>query len=395
MRIAISKIKENPNNPRHVFDQAEDDSLAASMQKQGQLVACVVRQAASDSFQLISGARRLRAAKKNGWPELECVIEDKSEGDEAIELMVYNGGKKLFWLEEYEGIEYARSKNPGMTQQELADRLEVTQQKVSCVQKALSLLNKSAREAIYRNPVKSDNWMVTEAAVLALIKLANGQPDDQDGVEQALRVVLDRRMTEKQVKKLIAWIKKGNSPETFPQDGKLSGVKGAKQQNFDPNDQYADLWQPLPKNVAIHKTSKGYRITMNVSEAEAPGIVYGAMAFRESLDQKLNGQGSNGNNKYSEALPGLREKAAERIKACNMPGAPCDGDGSEPGTRNQKLETSGNSGNAPMTLLNGILNQKVISTSADPVDQIKAEMLNNGADLLKKGVKKLWDHFNK
>lgn len=48
-----------------------------------------------------------------------------------------------------------------------------------------------------------------------------------------------------------------------------------------------------------------------------------------------------------------------------------------------------------MTLLNGILNQKVISTSADPVDQIKAEMLNNGADLLKKGVKKLWDHFNK
>src|SRR5208337_1635453 len=108
MKIQISKIYPNPNNPRHVFNQAEDDSLALSMQKQGQLVACVVKQITPDSFQLISGSRRLRAAKKNNWTELECDIEDKSEGDEAIELMLFNGGKPLFWLEKYVGIEYAR-----------------------------------------------------------------------------------------------------------------------------------------------------------------------------------------------------------------------------------------------------------------------------------------------
>jgi len=148
------------------------------------------------------------------------------------------------------------------------------------------------------------------------------------------------------------------------------------------------------------------------------------MAFKRSLEQRLaqgigNGERKQGDgvsgkgqvedkNKYSEALPGLLEQAVLRqaqdedaqrdvkenkslVSSFKFLGK----ETSEQETRNQKLETSGSFGNAPTTKVEGILDQKVISTSKNPAEQLKAELLNNGAKVVKKGVKMFWDHFTK
>jgi len=264
MKIPISQIHENPNNPRHVFNQAEEDSLAASMQKQGQLVACVVKQIAPDSFQLISGALRRRAAIKNGWKDLECVIVDRSEGDEAIELMDYNNSKHLSWLEKYVGIEYASLKNPDMIQQELADRLGVSQKRISQALKSCQLLTKAARQAIfeasqvndvdnYSDGIISGSWNLSELAFLAISDIATGKPDDKDLIERAVKVAIQAKMTEKQAKKLAEWVKNGRSPE----DWKLGGTDGQKsdktRQVYDPEDENAPYYRDgnLPEDGSI------------------------------------------------------------------------------------------------------------------------------------------------
>jgi ParB/RepB/Spo0J family partition protein len=392
MKIQISKIKENPNNPRHVFNQAEDDSLALSMQKQGQLVACVatrLRQGyggQEQEYQLISGARRLRAAIKNNWTELECDISDKSEGDEAIELMLFNGGKKLFWLEEYEGIEYARSKNPRLSQKELAEKMGVRQQYISDVMRVLPLLNEAAKAEIYRIAVKSDGWEVPERAIITLTAGFEPTPANIDLMERAVKVLIQHKMTIKQAKRLAEWVKAGNSPEDFAG----SNAQKAKSSKEDGSGLYEEQWQELRETgyFQIKRPSKGGIHIIIPDEDSAILAGFGAAGALWALERAL---------RAAEEGEGVEQIKAGEVVSDKGDGTHLRQEASagEPETRNQKLETSGNSGNHPMTMVKGILNQQITTASNDPIDQLKAKALNAGVGLLKTGAKKLLDHFKK
>ena len=59
--LRVDQISPNPNNPRRDFDEDSLNQLASSMQRDGQLQPVVVRRV-GDTFQLICGERRWRAA---------------------------------------------------------------------------------------------------------------------------------------------------------------------------------------------------------------------------------------------------------------------------------------------------------------------------------------------
>jgi hypothetical protein len=110
----------------------------------------------------------------------------------------------------------------------------------------------------------------------------------------------------------------------FPADGKLSGQKGAKQQRFDPTDPNAELWKGLPKGAQIHKTPKGYKLTWNLTETEAPVAVAGALEnlgqMNDPFDvaqgpEALEGQDTKGTKK---SLP-LGNEAANPSHTQNIP----------------------------------------------------------------------------
>lgn len=68
-RLSVEKIVENPYQPRKQFDDEELASLTASVKNHGVLQPLVVRQV-GDTFQLIAGERRLRAAKEAGLKDV-------------------------------------------------------------------------------------------------------------------------------------------------------------------------------------------------------------------------------------------------------------------------------------------------------------------------------------
>jgi ParB family chromosome partitioning protein len=76
MKITLSKIHPNPKQPRKVFDQAEIERLAATMKnpKVGQLQAILVEPGPDDTYILVDGERRTRAARLLGWTEIEATI---------------------------------------------------------------------------------------------------------------------------------------------------------------------------------------------------------------------------------------------------------------------------------------------------------------------------------
>ena len=61
--IPITTLVESPTNPRKRFDESSLSELAASFKTQGVLAPLLVRELEESNYEVIAGARRLRAAK--------------------------------------------------------------------------------------------------------------------------------------------------------------------------------------------------------------------------------------------------------------------------------------------------------------------------------------------
>lgn len=61
--IPVAQLQESPTNPRKRFNEESLNELAASFKSQGVLAPLVVRRLADEQFEVVAGARRLRAAR--------------------------------------------------------------------------------------------------------------------------------------------------------------------------------------------------------------------------------------------------------------------------------------------------------------------------------------------
>ena len=68
LQLPLAEIEENPFQPRRDFSDAEIVSLAESLKEHDLLQPILVRRV-DGRYQLISGERRLRAAKHAGWTD--------------------------------------------------------------------------------------------------------------------------------------------------------------------------------------------------------------------------------------------------------------------------------------------------------------------------------------
>jgi ParB family chromosome partitioning protein len=88
-RVPIEFLRPNPRNPRRHFAETELDELAASMRERGIIQPIVVRpmKGAADSYEIIAGERRWRAAQRAGLHVVPIVPLDVSD-DEALQLAI-------------------------------------------------------------------------------------------------------------------------------------------------------------------------------------------------------------------------------------------------------------------------------------------------------------------
>jgi ParB family chromosome partitioning protein len=88
-RVAVDAIIPNRANPRRDFDSELLDELAASIKEKGVMQPLLVRPTAgkAETFELIAGERRWRAAQRAGLHEVPVIVREVDDR-EALELAI-------------------------------------------------------------------------------------------------------------------------------------------------------------------------------------------------------------------------------------------------------------------------------------------------------------------
>jgi ParB/RepB/Spo0J family partition protein len=337
LQIPINQIKPSANNPRKVITPEAVEAVAASLKSIGQQTPIKLRKLEVRSeelgvkttsnqqpeiptsqdapigaaplddgdYILIGGHIRLEAAKRLGWETLNALVLDVTPEQAELAAIMDNQGEDMHWLDWYQAIERRMNGPEKRTQQQVAEELGISQKTISRALKLMGVLNLAAREAIYTDGIKND---ISEMAVFRLADLADPKkPLDQArvDVQEALKVVIDKRLTEPQAKRLVKWVKAGNKPEDYGKQSEEeeSPAANAKtpslQENQkevgdlelpDTSDPNAGLWVGLPEGCKIFKAGGKYQVIWLLDEGEAPVAVYSALAglakLKESHDDR-------------------------------------------------------------------------------------------------------------
>ncbi len=122
-RLPVAFLRPNPRNPRKAFGDVDLDELTASVREKGVVQPILVRpvEGAADSYEIVAGERRWRAAQKAGLHEVPVVVRELSD-QEALELAIVENVQRqdLNALEEAIGYQQLID-GYGYSQSELAD----------------------------------------------------------------------------------------------------------------------------------------------------------------------------------------------------------------------------------------------------------------------------------
>ncbi len=129
--VAVERIDPNPYQPRQEFEEDALDELAASIEQVGIIQPITVRAQGDGEFEIISGERRLRAARRAGLERLPAFIRE-AESEEMLEMALVENVQR----EELNPIEIALGYQRlvdecDLTQEEVADRVSKSRATVS------------------------------------------------------------------------------------------------------------------------------------------------------------------------------------------------------------------------------------------------------------------------
>ena len=120
VKLKLSEIEPNKNQPRKTFDEEALAELSHSIELHGVLQPLVVRPMPDGSYQLVAGERRWRASRMAGLTEVPVVIKELTDAQVAEIALVEN-----LQREDLDPIEEA------LGYKELAEKFDYTQEEIS------------------------------------------------------------------------------------------------------------------------------------------------------------------------------------------------------------------------------------------------------------------------
>ncbi len=138
LEVPANAIAPNPKQPRSRFDDETLAELAASIREVGILQPIVVRRTGR-GYEVVTGERRLRAAKLAGMATVPVVLRDSDDSDLLREALIEN-----IHREDLNPIELAEAFRQlldelGLKQEELADRVGVSRSHIANTIRLLAL----------------------------------------------------------------------------------------------------------------------------------------------------------------------------------------------------------------------------------------------------------------
>lgn len=187
--ISINMIKANENQPRKSFDEQKIEQLSESLKEHG-IVQPIVLKKVEDSYIIIAGERRWRAAKVAGIKELPAVIMDISDR-EVLEISLIENIQREDLNPIEEAIAYKRLIDEfSLTQEELSKKVGKSR---TAVTNCLRLLNLDDRVQQYLI-----EGILSEGHGRALLAIM-----DKDIQFTLAKTIIDESLNVRDVEKLI------------------------------------------------------------------------------------------------------------------------------------------------------------------------------------------------
>jgi ParB family chromosome partitioning protein len=185
-RVPIEFVKANPRNPRRNFSEPELDELVASIKERGIIQPIVVRpvRGVADTFEIIAGERRWRAAQRAGLHDVPIVAIEATDG-EALELAIIENVQRT----DLNPIEEA------MGYQSLADEFDHSQEEIAkIVGKSRSHVANTMRLLKLSDNVKA--YIHSGKLSAGHARMLVGQPNAEELAEEILNRGLNVRQVE-------------------------------------------------------------------------------------------------------------------------------------------------------------------------------------------------------
>ena len=138
LEVPISAVAPNPKQPRSQFDEQALDGLVSSIKEVGVLQPIVVRRT-GDTYELIAGERRLRAARKLGLASIPAVIRESDDVTALQEALIENIHRADLGPIELAEAYRELLEELGATQEVLAERLGMSRSAIANTIRLLQL----------------------------------------------------------------------------------------------------------------------------------------------------------------------------------------------------------------------------------------------------------------
>jgi ParB family chromosome partitioning protein len=214
--IPLQSISVNPYQPRTSFDEEALNELVMSVEEHGIIQPITVRKAENNSYQLITGERRLRAAQKAGLRRIPAYVRET--GDESLlELALVENIQR----EDLDAIEVAISyqrliEEFSLTQEGLGDRVG---KKRATVANYLRLLNLPAEVQTSIREKK-----ITMGHARALVSI-----EDKEYQMEVFSKILSQDLSVRAVESLAKKARTASEPESADKEDQRSDYEDLRE----------------------------------------------------------------------------------------------------------------------------------------------------------------------
>lgn len=255
LKVNISLVQPNLNQPRKNFDEDALNDLAESIKEFGIISPLIVKEI-NGIYEIIAGERRWRAAKIADLKEVPVIINNEYNEQQTLEVSIIENiqREKLNAIEEAQAykrlIEEFKLKQDEVAERVSKSRTEITNK--------LRLLKLDAR--VQKMLIDE---MITMGHARALLGFENG--DDQ--YETALKV-FDEKLSVRDIEKLVK-----------------SATKDEKKKVKEVDEQYNIICQEASRKMA---ESMGTKVNINQKNKGSKGKIEIEFYSQDELDRIMN-----------------------------------------------------------------------------------------------------------
>jgi len=197
LSLKLENIQPNNDQPRQHFDEEALEQLAQSIKQHGVVQPIVVTPLKNDTYMIVAGERRWRAAKKAGLTKIPALIRTHKELEQLEIALIENVQRvDLSPLEQARSIERLHQQF-NMTYEAVAKRLGKAPSTINNIVRLLQL-PKEARDALSAGKISEGH----ARAILALKSF----PEKQ---QELLRAIIKQDWSVRQAERFVNSVKEG------------------------------------------------------------------------------------------------------------------------------------------------------------------------------------------